>query len=174
MSGSCAIGMERSETNPAIAVTSAMTTASRGRSTKIDENIASAADRPFSRYSHHNQPRPQTLHASLVDEFAPGKPFCNDDGGTQRLPYFDAPDRRFSILNNEHIDALLISDQRSLRYNDSFLRFIAFDADLNELPINQPSFRIWQRRTHCDGIGSLIDLHVHEIDLARVWIDRTV
>src|SRR3954453_13419748 len=39
MSGYCAIGITRRETSPAIVVTSAMTIASRGRSTKMAENI---------------------------------------------------------------------------------------------------------------------------------------
>src|SRR5262245_26398499 len=110
MSGNCAIGMARSETNPAIAVTSAITTASRGRSTKIDENIASAADRLFNRYGHHSQPRPQTLHATHCDEFAAGQPLCDDDRSAHRLPDFHASDSRLPVLHNEDVDALLVCD----------------------------------------------------------------
>jgi predicted dehydrogenase len=61
-----------------------------------------------------------------------------------------------------------------LRHDDPLLRLVAFNANLNELPIDKPSVRIWQRGTHRNGIGGLIDFHIHEIDLARVRIDRSV
>src|SRR6476660_5924967 len=174
MFGNCAIGIARSDTSPAIAVTSAMTTASRGRSTKMDENIASAADRLFSRYSQHGQSRPQTLQASRGDQFATIEPFGDDDGSAHRLSNFYAPDGSLSILDDEDVDALLISDQRGLWHDDTFFRFVSFDTHLNKLTIDQPAIGIWQRSSHRDGVGRLINLDVNEINLARVLIDRSI
>src|SRR6478736_5191371 len=111
MFGNCATGIARSEMSPAIAVTSAMTTASRGRSTKIDENIALTADRLFGRHGHYGKPGPQPLQAGRSNEFAAGKAICDDDRRACCLSNFHPPDGRFSILNYEHIDALLVGDQ---------------------------------------------------------------
>src|SRR5262245_6128630 len=102
--------MARSETNPAIAVTSAMTTASRGRSTKMDENIASAADRLLGRHRRYSQPRPQALHAPRDDEFTTGQAVRDDDRSAHRLPHFHTPHDRFFIFDNKHVDTLLVGN----------------------------------------------------------------
>jgi hypothetical protein len=137
----------------------------------MDENIGSAADRLFSRRSHHGQSGPQTLQTSRSDQFTAAKPFRNDDGSAHSLSDFHAPDGGLSVLNNEDVNALLIRYQRGLWHDDAFFRFVAFDADLNKLTIDQPTVGIWQRGSHRNGVGRLIHFHIHKVDLAGMLID---
>ena len=174
MSGNCATGIARRESSPAIAVTSAITIASRGRSTKIDENIALTTDRFFNWRGCHRDSRPKTLHATDDDKFPARKAIGDNDRTSYHLPHFQTPDRRFPVLDDENVNTLLIRDQCGLWYDHTLLRFVTFHTDLNELSVDKPVFRIWNRRTHRNRVGGAIHFHIDEIDLSRVRVDRSV
>src|SRR5690242_1386031 len=100
---------------PAITVTMAMTMASRGRSTKTDDSIASASGRSHRRRSldrRSGPQRPESLHDHLL---APLESLGNDGVRAGLAPQLHPPDDGFAAFHDEDIDALLVGDQRSLR-----------------------------------------------------------
>src|ERR1700704_1492646 len=73
MSGYCASGITNSDTKPAIVVIRAMTIASRGRSTKMAENIDLAPGQGWRRWvGFHLHTRPDRLQTFDDDLFAAG------------------------------------------------------------------------------------------------------
>jgi hypothetical protein len=92
----------------------AMTMASRGRSTKIADALQALDD----------------------DQLAARKPFLDDYAGAALASGLDALDRSLAVLDHEHIDALLIGDQRRLRYDDLFHGRAAFEADAHQLTVD--------------------------------------
>src|SRR3954447_21997931 len=73
MSGYCASGITNSDTRPAIVVTRAMTIASRGRATKIAENIDLAPGQRWGRWvGFHLHAGPDRLESFDDDLFAAG------------------------------------------------------------------------------------------------------
>src|SRR5580692_10139384 len=121
MSGYCAIGIENSARKPAMVVTMAMTIASRGRSTKMAENIGSA---PFERRHGARLDRRSRAHPQQSfddDLLVPGQAFLNHgirSALTSRLDPFHVG---LAVLDHEDIDAFLIGDQGRLRDHDHLL-----------------------------------------------------
>src|SRR5580765_3050565 len=109
MLGYCASGMINSDSRPAIVVTSAMTMASRGRSTKIAENIDLASVQGWRRraglYCH---PRSQCLKPLDDELLAAGQAPGDDDVGTAGAAGGDPSDGHLAVLDNEDVDTLLI------------------------------------------------------------------
>src|SRR5581483_936677 len=166
--------MESNDTRPAIVVTSAITIASRGRSTKIDENMSLAADGLFDGASGDRHARPQSSHPADNDQLSAGEAVGNDNRAAYGWPNLDTLNCSLSAVDRKDIDTLLVRNQRRLRHDDPLLRLVALDAHLNELPVDEPVFRIWNRRAHRDRVGRPIDFNINEVDLARVWIHGSV
>src|SRR6188472_730563 len=167
--------MEYSANAPAIVVTIAMTMARRGRSTKTDESMDSTLlhalrQRPRS-YRRAGTDPLQTLHD---DRLTSGQARGDHHIGAVLAGRLDAPDRGLAVLHDEHVDALLVGDQRSLWNQDLFIRGIALQIDPHQLAVDQPTVRIWDDSAHDDGVGRTIDRHVDEIDLAHLIVDRSV
>src|SRR4051794_9194443 len=111
MSGYCEIGITRSETSPAIVVTSAMTIASRGRSTKIAENIDLALIQIWQcRGCLDRHTGPQRLNAFDNDLLAARQTFGDNDPLAVCPARLDPTDRDLAVLDNKNVDALLIGN----------------------------------------------------------------
>src|ERR1700730_1136335 len=94
----------------------AMTTASRGRSTKMAESMPSApADRRLHRGRAHRRPGAHGLQAVDDHELASGEALVDDDARARRAARLDALDHRLAVLDHEDIDAGLIGDEGCLR-----------------------------------------------------------
>src|SRR5580700_8295322 len=127
ISGYWAIGIEYSDTAPAMVVTMAMTIASRGRSTKMAESIrlAPRQDRG-QRACPHRRAAPDALQSLDDDLVAGGETLFDYDAGAAFAASLDALDHGLAILDRKYIDTALISDQSGLRYHHLFLRSAAF------------------------------------------------
>src|ERR1051325_4082203 len=137
MSGYCAIGITSSDTSPAIVVTSAMTIASRGRSTKMAENIDLALIQARrGRACPYRHAGPQRLDAFDNDLLAAGQTVGDDHPLAVRPARLDPADRDLAVLDNEDVNALLIGDQGSLRHHDLFLRRPGFEIDRHQLSVD--------------------------------------
>src|SRR5271170_2171396 len=127
MSGYCAIGIENSARKPAMVVTTAITIASRGRSTKMAENIGSA---PFEHGHRAGLDRRSGTHPlqSLDDDLlVPGQAFLDDSIRSALTAGLDALHDGFAVFDHEDIDAFLIRDQGRLRDHDHLQRGAAFE-----------------------------------------------
>src|SRR5262245_17099965 len=101
----------------------AMTMASRGRSTKIAESIASAsADGRLHRIGHHRRTRSHALQAIDDDQLAALETLADDDTGPGRSAGLDASYDRLAVLDHEDINAFLVGDERGLRHHHLFFR----------------------------------------------------
>src|SRR5215472_19093156 len=100
-----------------------MTIASRGRSTKIAESIASAsADRLLERVRDHGRAGAHALQPLDDDELASCEALADDDARSFLAAGLHAPHDRLPVLDDEDIDAFLIGDERGLRHHDFLLR----------------------------------------------------
>src|SRR3954453_9500620 len=100
MSGNCAIGIVSIDSSPAIAVTTAMTMARRGRSTKIAENMRLSAQRLFDGHRFDRSTGAQALSAANHDQLAAGEALRNDNRRAYRLADLYTLDRRFIVLDD--------------------------------------------------------------------------
>src|ERR1700751_3565393 len=97
--------MAKIETSPAIVVTSAMTIASRGRSTKIAESIGlSPAHARVIGRSPNRRPGPQALDTLDDDLLAPVESRGHDDVRAAFATGLDATDRRPAALHLAHLE----------------------------------------------------------------------
>src|SRR5262249_24610217 len=87
---------------------------------------------------------------------------------------FHPADDSLVALDNEDVDALLIGDERTLRYHDLILRLASLDPNTHKLTVGQAALGIRNRPAHKHGISFAINLHVDEIDFAYLVIARTV
>src|SRR6516164_2167168 len=131
MSGYCASGMTNSDTSPAIVVIKAMTMANRGRSTKIADSIGLASVEcgryRCSLYRHSGSQRLETLDDhQLVTRQTLGDDYICAAGAA----CLDSPDRHLPIFDDEHVNALLIREQRSLGHHDLLLGLAGLEIDL--------------------------------------------
>ena len=82
------------------------------------------------------------LQALDDDLLASGQALLDHDAGAGLAAGLDAPDRSLAVLDHEHIDALLIRDQRGLGDHDLFLGRAGFDDHPHELAVDQRAIRI--------------------------------
>src|ERR1700726_105305 len=175
ISGYCAIGIENSARKPAMVVTIAMTIASRGRSTKMAENIGSAPlERRRHRASLDRRSGAHPLQSFDDDLLAPGQAFLDDRIRSALTPRLDPFHDGLAVLDHEDIDAFLIGDQGRLRDDQHLLGGAAFERYPYQLAIGQSAGRIGKSGAHQHGIGGAIDRHVDEIDLAGLVVGRAV
>src|ERR1700724_1667287 len=156
MSGYCAFGIENSASKPAMVVTMAMTIASRGRSTKMAENIGSA---PFERRRRAGRDRNSGAHPlqSFDDDLlVPGQGFLDDGIRSALTPRLDPLHDGLAVLDHEDIDAFLIGDQGRLRDHDHLLGGAAFERYPYQLAIGQSAGRIGKSDAHQHCIGVAI------------------
>src|SRR6476469_5225223 len=119
ISGYCAIGIEYSASAPAIVVTMAMTMASRGRSTKTEESIESTPQCLRHRACSHRYSGTDPLQAVHDDLLAAGQARVNHDIRAALGAGLDALDGGLAVVDDEHIDAPLVGDERSLGDDDT-------------------------------------------------------
>src|SRR6476659_3824171 len=171
ISGYCAIGIEYSASAPAIVVTMAMTMASRGRSTKTEDSIKLASDRLRHWACSHRYSGTDPLQAVHDDLLAAGQPSVNHDVRAALGAGLNALDDGLAILDDEHIDAPLVGDERSLGDDDLLVGGATLEIDPHQLPVDQPTVGVRNHRAGDDGIGSTIYRHIDEIDLAHVVVN---
>src|SRR6185295_7440046 len=101
--------MANSDSSPAMVVTMAMTIASRGRSTKMDDSIGST---PVADLGHvrgaHRRAGAQALQALDDDQIARLQPAVDGNVRPDLACRLDPPDRRLAVLDDEHVGALLV------------------------------------------------------------------
>src|SRR5262249_23882244 len=144
--GYCAIGIEYSASAPAIVVTMAMTTASRGRSTKMADSIASSSlveDR-LKRGSVHWRAGAhglESLHDDLLVALEPG---LDGDTGAHVPQGLDPFHDCLAVLHDKQVDTLLVRNEGGLRHHDLLLDAAAFQIHphLHELTIDEGGLRI--------------------------------
>src|SRR5215468_9019347 len=175
ISGYCAIGMVKSASAPAIVVTTAMTMARRGRSTKIAESMDSTSpnDRRY-RGGPHWRTGPDALEPLDDDQFAPRQSASDNDVRatcTCRLHPFDGS---LAVLDDEHVSAFLIGDQGSLGDENLFLRRPAFKYDLCKLTIDQHAVRVGHGGAYRHRVGGFVHGDVDEIDRAHLVVGRAI
>src|SRR5215213_5189527 len=115
-----------------------MTIASRGRSTKMAENIDLALIQVGrGRVCLYRHTGPQRLHAFDDDLLAAGQPF----GDNHSLPVWparlDPADRDLAVIDDEDVDALLVGDQGGLRHHDLLLPGPSLEIDRYQLAVDQ-------------------------------------
>src|SRR5712691_272204 len=99
-------------------VTMAMTIASRGRSTKMAENIGSASgQRCRQRARPHRHAGPDALQSLHDDLLAAGEALLDDDASAAFAAGLDALDGGLAVLDRKHIDATLVGDQGRLGHH---------------------------------------------------------
>src|SRR6476659_4949318 len=170
ISGYCAIGIEYSANAPAIVVTMAMTMASRGRSTKTEESIESTPQCLRHRACSHRYSGTDPLQAVHDDLLAAGQARVNHDIRAALGAGLDALDVGLAV-DDEHIDAPLVGDERSLGDDDLLVGGATLEIDPHQLPVDQPTVGVRNHRAGDDGIGSTIYRHIDEIDLAHVVVN---
>src|SRR5689334_8396747 len=136
ISGYCAIGIEYSANAPAIVVTMAMTMASRGRSTKTEDSIELTSYRLRHRACSHRHSGTDPLQAVHDDLLAAGQPSLNHDVRAVFGARLDALDDGLAILDDEHIDAALVGDERGLGDDDLLVGGAALEIDPHQLPVD--------------------------------------
>src|SRR3954468_19712142 len=167
MSGYCAIGITSSDTSPAIVVISAMTTASRGRSTKMADNIELApAQACRSRACCYRHSGPQRLNAVDNNLLAAGQTFGDNHSLTVCPARLDPADRDLAVLDDEDVDALLIGDQGGLRHHDLFLRGPGLEIHRHQLTVDQLRGRIGKNGPDLHRVHRLVYGDVDEVDLS--------
>src|SRR5271163_4681585 len=111
MSGYCATGIVNSDNRPAMVVTMAMTIASRGRSTKMAENIGSAPFECCHRAGFDRNSGAHPLQSFNDDLLVAGQAFLNDSIGSVLAPWLDPLHDSLAVLDHEDVDTFLIRDQ---------------------------------------------------------------
>src|SRR6478752_7846863 len=138
ISGYCATGIAKSESRPAIVVTSAMTMARRGLSTKTEVNIGSA---PAGRRGHgrgeDRRSRPEILQPLDDDLLVAGQTLFDDDIGTGLGADLNALHHGLAVLDREDIGALLIGDQRRLRNQHLLLALSSLDGESHKRAVDE-------------------------------------
>src|SRR6476661_8104168 len=153
ISGYCAIGIEYSASAPAIVVTMAMTMASRGRSTKTEDSIELTSNRLGHRACSHRYSGADPLQAVHDNLLAAGQARVNHDVRAALGAGLDALDGGLAVVDDEHIDAPLVGDERSLGDDDLLVGGATLEIDPHQLPVDQPTVGIRHDRTGDDGIG---------------------
>src|SRR3954470_7079935 len=173
MSGYWASGMAIIASAPAMAVTIAMTIDSRGRSTKTEDSIGSApGDRPGDRTRPDGDARPHPLQPVDDDLLAAGEAVLDDHVGPALAPDLDAPHRGLAVLDDEHVDAALVGDERRLRHHDLLRRLAALEQDAHELAVAQRRVGVGDPGARHDGVGAAVDADVDEIDPTDLIVGR--
>src|SRR3954454_5838831 len=138
MSGYCATGIAMKASAPAIVVITAMTIASRGRSTKIADSMGSApVDRLRDRAGAHGHPGAQTLQPLDDHELAAREALVDDDARPAFAARLHSPDDSLAVVRDEDIDALLIRDQSRLRNHHLVFGLVALKSDAHKLAVGQ-------------------------------------
>src|SRR5256886_7139103 len=174
ISGYWAIGIEYRANAPAIVVTMAMTMASRGRSTKTEESIESAPQGLRDRTRSDRYSRTDPLQAFDDNLFASGQARIDDDVRSALGTGLDALNDGLAVLDDEHIDASLVGDQRRLGNHDLFLGSAALQIDPHQLAVDEPTIRVRHGGAGDDRIGRTIDRHIDEIDLAELVVNGSI
>src|SRR4051794_28738853 len=175
MSGYCAIGITRRETSPAIVVTSAITIASRGRSTKMAENIDLALIQIWhSRVCLDRHTGPQRLNAVDNDLLAARQTFGDNYPLAICSARFDPTDHDLAVLDNKDVDALLIGNQSGLWHDDLFLRCPGLESDRYQLTVDQLLRGIGENGPDLHRIGRLVHGDIDEVDLPYGLVTRSV
>src|SRR4051794_15496627 len=171
MSGYCATGIAMKARAPAIVVITAITIASRGRSTKIADSMGSApVDRLGNGACAHGHPCAQTLQPLNDYELAAGEALVDDNARPAFASRLHSPDDSLAVVGDEDIDAFLIRDQSRLRNHDLVFGFVALQSDAHKLAVGQPRFAIGKCRTHQHGVRCPIHADVYEIDRALIFV----
>src|ERR1700687_2936863 len=123
-------------------VTTAMTIASRGRSTKMAENIGSAPFEHRHRTSFDRRSGAHPLQSFDDDLLVPGEAFLDNGIRSALTARLDPFHHRLAVLDHEDIDAFLIRDQGRLRNYHHLLRGAAFERHAHELAVDQSAGRI--------------------------------
>src|SRR6476619_7315497 len=175
ISGYCAIGIERRAKAPAIVVTTAMTIASLGRSTKTDDSTDKLRSTGRSyRGGAHRCAGPDALQALYDDQFSASKTGVDHNARAAFGSGLDPPYRRFPVRNNENVNTFLVGYQRRLRYYDLLLRSSDFNNDSHQLSIDQSSVRIRHGRPRGNRVGRAINGHIDKIYFANLVVDCAV
>src|SRR4051794_16217307 len=115
-----------------------MTIASRGRSTKMAENIDLALIQVWrSRACLYRHTGPQRLDAFDNDLLAARQTFGDNHPLTVCPARLDPTDRDLAALDDKDVDALLIGNQSGLWHDDLFLRRPGLEIDRHQLTIDQ-------------------------------------
>src|SRR5262249_59323843 len=162
ISGYCAIGIEYSASAPAIVVTMARTMAGRGRSTKTEESIESTPQCLRHRAWSHRYSGTDPLQAVDDDLLAAGQPRVNHDVRAALGAGLDALDDGLAVLDDEHIDATLVGDERGLRDDHLLVRGAALEIDPHQLAIDQLTVGVRDGRAGDDGVGGTIYRYIDE------------
>src|SRR5215831_628640 len=175
MSGYCASGITNSAKRPAIVVTSAMTIASRGLSTKMAESIGSALlqawrDR-LGLDRHAGADRLQAFDDHLL---AARQTLRNNDVFAVGAAGLEPPDRDLPAIDDKDIQALLISDERRLWNQHSFLGLTAFEIYRHQLPIDENALWIGENGTNLHGVRGAIHRYIDKVDLTQLVIGRAI
>src|SRR5262245_15577033 len=187
MSGSCATGMRNRDSNPPSVMTIEMTIASRGRSMKTEEIMASApAGDGRDRRRCYRRVGSRPLDALDNDLLSLLQAFNNGGGLRSYLAEAHAAlAGDVVIIDHIHIAALLIGEDRGTRDGDDLPGRDGFQEDGNEFVCNElakadsarrlfPQDRIWNDPADRDRIGALRDHVVDEIELAGLGVDSAV
>src|SRR5262245_4951738 len=174
ISGYCAIGIEYSASAPAIVVTMAMTMESRGRSTKTEDSIELTSDRLRHRACSHRCSGTDPLQPVHDDLLAAGQARVNHNVRAALGAGLDALDDGLAVLDDEHIDATLVGDERGLRDDHLLVGRAALEIDPHQLAINQLTVGVRDGRAGDDGVGGTIYRYIDEVDLANLVVKRHV
>ena len=186
MSGNCATGMRVNAIRPAIVMTSAMTTASRGRSTKIAEITdypPAAEGGGLAGPGETTSLGTDALHALGNDQLPFLEPARHDRRRGRRLAEMDAPDLRpILLIDDVDIVALLVGQHRGARDRQYRDRLHAFEQYGDEFLVRELSksrlsglcgdqHRVRDHAAQGDRVGVLVDGRRDVIELADLLID---
>ena len=183
MSGNCASGIAKIAIRPASVITIETTKARRGRSMKTFEIIlaqlsrcglcGSAGGRRFAR--RHRHAGPHLLDA--LDDHPLARLQAVPDHRLRALRGAERDPPRLHLVvlaDHQHVGAGLIDLERRLRHRQHRLGRARLDPDADELAVDQQALGIGQLGAHRHRVGALVDLHVEEVDLARLVVQRAV
>src|ERR1700756_1182502 len=155
-------------------VTMATTIASRGRSTKMADNMGSASAQCGGKRRSHFSTRTHKQQALDDDQLPTLKALVDHHTGIGLAARLHPLDRSFAILDGEQVDTLLVGNERGLRHHHFCFRLPVFDFDANELSVDKLAVGVRECGARQDRVGATIDLNIDKVDSAFLLIPLAV
>ena len=165
--------MEKSESAPAMVVTIAITIASLGRSTKMEESTAQLLTSGMGE-ARTGVPGLIPCNPSTMTRSPALSPRLDDGVRADFRAGLHAANGGFSILGNEDIESLLVGDKRGLRNYELLLRRFHAGGHPHKLAIDEGVIGIGDRGAHQNRVRRFVDRDIDEIDVPLVAVNGSI
>src|SRR5579862_9416 len=149
---------------PAMVVMTAITIASRGRSTNIADNMMLVSIHYARRRRPNRDTGAHNRQAIDNDQLTTRQALLDHYAAIDLVSWLHPFDGSLAVLRREHVDAFLVCNKCGLGDHNLLFWFSVFEFNVDELPIYECSVGVRERGARENGVSATIDLDVDEID----------